>query len=385
MNILAIIPARSGSKGIVGKNLKLVGGRSLIGRTIDAAKGSQYQPRVVVSTDGEDIAAEARRCSAEVVVRPASIAGDVASSELALLHTISVLAEGGYQSELVVFLQCTSPLTIAEDIDGTINCLLATHADSAFAAARFHNFLWRPESDGNWTGVNHDKNRRLMRQQRAPEFVETGAVYVMRTEGFLQAKHRFFGKTVAHEIPVERCWEIDDPRDLLVAQAMVESSTKTASLAPPKALVFDFDGVFTDNAVWISDTGVESVRCDRGDGMGIEKLRMIELPMLILSKERNPVVTARAQKLKLPVLQGVDDKVSALRGWAETMKLALDDVWYVGNDINDLECMRVVGLPVAVADAHVEVKRVARYILSRNGGHGAVRELAELVISILSK
>src|SRR5690606_4863389 len=135
-----------------------------------------------------------------------------------LIHALSVLSErDSYAPDLVVFLQCTSPFTTADDIDGTIEALINKNADTALAVTPFHYFLWKV-SDGDALGINHDKAVRLMRQQREPEYVETGAVYVMRTSGFLASGHRFFGQTALHETPAERRIEIDEPEDFYLAE-----------------------------------------------------------------------------------------------------------------------------------------------------------------------
>jgi len=382
MKFIVIIPARAGSKGICGKNLKKIRGKSLLALAISAAMNSRYSMRVVVSTNGEEIKAEAIRYGAEVIMRPADISGDEASSESALLHVLEELMHReSYMPDILVFLQCSSPLTAAEDIDGTIDAMIQAEADSALAVVPFHYFLWRAESDGSLAGINHDKSVRLRRQERNPEFLETGAVYVMKVDGFLKAKHRFFGKTVAYKMPSERCWEIDDPSDLVVAEVLQSLKKQSALAFRPDGLVFDFDGVMTDNAVYISENGHESVRCDRSDGYGIEMLRKAQIPMLILSKERNPVVSARAVKLQIPVSQSKDNKLQVLKSWAVDNSLRLEKIVYVGNDINDIECMEHVGCAVAVADSHSLVIQTADIVLTRAGGHGAIRELAELILA----
>jgi CMP-N-acetylneuraminic acid synthetase len=216
---VAIIPARGGSKGIPRKNVKPLAGKPLITYAIEAAKAARHVQRVIVSTDDSEIEAVANQFGAEVISRPAEIAGDLASSESALIHALETLRdiEGGLP-ELVAFVQCTSPLTAPEDIDGTIEALLARAADSALAVTPFHHFLWKESADGNAEGVNHDRAVRLMRQQREREYLETGAVYVMRVDGFLEHRHRFFGKTVMHVLPAERVLEIDEPFDFLLAE-----------------------------------------------------------------------------------------------------------------------------------------------------------------------
>jgi CMP-N-acetylneuraminic acid synthetase len=218
--VVAVIPARGGSKGIPKKNVKLLAGKPLIAYSIEAAKAASTVHRVIVSTDDPVIGQVSLEWGAEVVWRPADISGDIASSEAALLHVLDSIRTGeGVLPDLLVFLQCTSPFTAAEDIDGTVNALISQGAQTAVAMTPFHYFVWEQEPDGNIVGVNHDKSIRLLRQQRPPQYLETGAVYAMEICGFLERKHRFFGKTAMHVIPPERVLEIDEPEDFAIAEA----------------------------------------------------------------------------------------------------------------------------------------------------------------------
>lgn len=219
---IAIIPARGGSKGILGKNIRMLCGKPLISWTIEAAQQSASIGRVVVSTDSDEIGGVAKAFGAEVIWRPAAISGDAASSEEALIHALGYIKEKERRlPELLAFLQCTAPLTTSEDIDGTVEALTQNRADVAFSVTGFHGFLWRDDACGVAEGINHEKSVRLLRQQRERQYQETGAVYVMRTEGFMKAKHRFFGKTVMHETPLGRCIDIDEPVDLLIAEVLL--------------------------------------------------------------------------------------------------------------------------------------------------------------------
>lgn len=388
MEILAIIPARGGSKSIPRKNIRLLAGHPLIAHTIIQARQSCLVNRVAVSTDDPEIAQVAEQYGAEVIWRPAEISGDRASSESALLHALQHLQDiEDYSPDLLVFLQCTSPLTRAADIDGTIQALLDQQADTALAVTPFHYFLWKPVAEGGAEGINHDKRVRPLRQEREPQYLETGAVYVMRVSGFLQARHRFFGKTAFYITPLERRLEIDDPVDFAIAEALLADQRRQEQVAalpnPVQALVFDFDGVFTDNRVLVFQDGQEAVLCDRGDGWGIDQLKIINLPMLVLSTERNPVVQQRCTKLGLTCLHGYREKLSVLQVWLEEQGIPASQVVYLGNDVNDLPCLQAVGCGAAVQDAHPEVLAAARIVLSHPGGRGAIRELAELILASL--
>lgn len=381
---LSIIPARGGSKGIPRKNLHLLGGKPLIAHSIDSAVSATFVHRVIVSTDDAEIARVAREYGSEIVMRPSEISGDTATSESALLHVLEHLANSeGYQPDLVVFLQCTSPLTLPEDIDGTVRMLLEENADTAFAAIPFHYFLWKRDGTGAAQGINHDKEIRLLRQDQEEQFLESGAVYVMRTQGFKETKHRFFGKTAIYVMPPERCLEIDEPVDLRITEILMQEQQKKdkLNLLPDTitALVLDFDGVFTDNRVIVFQDGREAVICNRGDGLGLSRLKKAGLSILVLSSEQNPVVQSRCNKLKISCVQGIDDKLAALRDWLNERKIDSTGVVYIGNDINDLACLNFVGCGIAVSDAHPSVITAANIVLSAPGGWGAIRELTDLM------
>lgn len=388
VRVWSIIPARGGSKGIPGKNLKKIQGRSLVFRAVAAAREARCVERVFVSTDDSEIAAEAKRAGAEVIDRPAHLAGDTASSESALLDALDRLAEGGeILPDIVVFQQCTSPFVAPADIDGTVSQLLRQGADTAFTAIATHGFVWREDQNGNAVGVNHDQNLRQRRQDRAPEYLETGAVYAMRTAGFREFGHRFFGKTVLFQSHPARAIEIDAPEDLAAARACASFVDCPASAnrvpTPLGGVVFDFDGVMTDDRVTVSQDGSESVRCSRSDGMGLSFLKQRNIRVAVISREKNPVVIQRCAKLDIEAIVGCEDKLTALRGLCTRWGCSLAETIFVGNDLPDIDCLDAVGFGVVVADAHPQAKLHADLVLMRPGGSGAVRELCDIILSTL--
>ena len=147
-----------------------------------------------------------------------------------------------------------------------------------------------------------------------------------------------------------------------------------------KLVVFDFDGVFTDNRVLTLQDGTEGVLCNRSDGFGIARLKDKNIQYLVLSKERNPVVGARCQKLRIPCIQAVDDKLKIVRQEARKLGIGLEQVAYLGNDINDVECLQNVGFSAAVADSYPPVLKHAQYITKLPGGYGAVREFCDFLV-----
>jgi YrbI family 3-deoxy-D-manno-octulosonate 8-phosphate phosphatase len=394
MNTIAIIPARGGSKALPRKNVLPLCGKPLISWAIEAAHKAAAIDKVFVSTDDVEIAAVSEQAGASVMCRPTKLASDTASSESALIHGLLEIGklkfrDGGkgiswQEDDILVFLQCTSPLTTGADIDAVVERLISEKADSAFSVTDFHYFLWK-RGQGGAEAVNHDKSFRPRRQDREPQFVENGAVYAMRIPGFLEAEHRFFGKTVFHSMPPERCWEIDDPVDFEIAEILMRKrmQSERTKLLPDQisAVVFDFDGVLTDDRVLTNEDRSEAVFCTRKDGMGIRLLQEAGFPVLILSSEENPVVRARAAKLKVDVIHGSLDKAPLLQEWAAKQNIDLGATVYVGNDTNDIGPMNIVGCPIAVADSHPAVKRHAMIVLEQCGGFGAARELSDLILA----
>lgn len=377
-----MIPARGGSKGVPLKNLRRIGGSTLLARAIESALSTPSVSDVVVSTDHPGIRAEALAHGATVIDRPADLAGDTASSESVLLHALHVSTT---RPDAIVLLQCTSPFIDPVDLEAAIGTVTSKQADACFAVTPDHGFHWAQGATGA-IALGHDAAHRPRRQDRAPRFRETGAFYVMDVPGFLEHRHRFFGTLAMREVPAATAVDIDTEDDLLLAQAIAGTAAiRAAGSRTPvldvDALVTDFDGVHTDDSALLSQDGNESVSVSRSDGMGVALLRAAGIRQLILSTETNPVVSARGAKLRIPVLQGITDKAATLREWMAERSLDPARVAYLGNDVNDLGAMALVGWPLAVADARPQALAAARHVLERNGGAGAVREAAELILS----
>ncbi|RMI08040.1 acylneuraminate cytidylyltransferase (plasmid) [Sinorhizobium meliloti] len=384
MKVIAVIPARGGSVGLPGKNIKPLNGVPLVARAVLAAVNSAFVSDVYVSSDSSEILGVAASFGATGISRPAEISGPTASSESALIHTLhEVERMKGTMPDVVVFLQCTSPFTTSEQIDAVVSKLLEDEAASAFSAIEDHGFIWQIADEGTAAGITHDHTRpRQRRQDMTPRYRETGAIYAMRVPEFLAEGNRFCGKTVL--VPVEMPpIEVDTAEDWTVAEAYarLRDPHRLPQLKKIKALITDFDGVHTDDRVIVGQDGSEAVRCSRSDGMGIEILRQSGLKMLILSREQNPVVKARAAKLQMDVLHHIRDKLPALDAWRTEQRLEWAEIAYVGNDINDLDCMKVCGMSFTPSDAHPEAKAVATMVLQKAGGNGALRDLSEFLIS----
>ena len=385
LKVLAVIPARGGSKGIPRKNLQVVAGRPLIVHSIQHALGAPSVERVVVSTDDESIRRVAAEAGAEVITRPSEIAGDTAASEDALLHVLDTLREGGYEPDIVVFLQPTSPLRSASDVEEAVQTLIREGADSLMSATPLEAFVWRREK-GELKSVTYDYRSRPRRQDIPEHFIENGSIYVFKPWVLREKRNRFGGKIAVYPMSFLQTLQVDEPRDLEIADKLASFETaprEAGRFNGIRLLAVDFDGVMTDNRVLVGEDRRESVWCNRGDGWGIARLREAGVEVVILSTEENPVVRARGDKLKVPVVQGSADKLASLKTLADERGLRSDQIAYLGNDVNDVGCLEWAGQAIVVADATDGARRCASLVTTRRGGAGAVQEVADWILQDL--
>lgn len=222
MNV-AIIPARGGSKGVPKKNIKELDGLPLIAYSIRHALESKLVDRVIVSTDCIEIKAISEKYGAEVVIRPENISGDLATTEQALIHTVKELNKKGEEPELVVLLQCTSPIRDKNDIDNCIELVLNKGFDSALSVVCNHKFIWRTDQNGSAKPLNYDPNDRKMRQQ-ITEYQENGSIYVMKTDELMKNHCRLNGKIGVHVMDEKTSYEIDTFIDFTIIEQLLREN-----------------------------------------------------------------------------------------------------------------------------------------------------------------
>ncbi len=221
--IIAIIPARGGSKGIPHKNIKMLAGKPLIAWTIEQSRNSKLVSRTIVSTDDEKIAAVAKKYGAEVIMRPMELARDTTPTEPVLQHVLDVLKEKEkYIPEYVVLLQCTSPLREKNDIDNAIATLQKEQADSLLSVCKNHAFLWEPREQGKGAApLNYDFEKRPRRQEMQ-QYRENGSIYVTKTEILKKEKNRLWGKIALYVMGDMNSNEVDEPFDFLLIEKILE-------------------------------------------------------------------------------------------------------------------------------------------------------------------
>ncbi|GAB4422901.1 MAG: N-acylneuraminate cytidylyltransferase [Anaerolineales bacterium] len=404
--ILALIPARGGSKGIPRKNIRDFAGYPLLAWSVAAGLKADLVTRVIVSTDDDEIAAIARAYGAETpFMRPKVFAQDDTTDLPVFEHALAWLKENeNYHPDLVVQLRPTSPFRPNGLVDHAVRILLE-HADAdcvrgVVTAGQNPHKMWRlPDGENgpmkNLLDVDDiPEPYNAPRQSLPPVYWQTGHIDAIRTSSILEKKS--LTGDVIYPLVIDSRYTIDI--DNLSDWAFYEHRVMTSGLdyvSPGrqrrpmpeniKLLVLDFDGVLTDNRVFVNQDGVEAVAANRSDSHGVNLLRKAGVEAIVISKESNPVVAARCKKMQVPYLQGIDDKEKALNALLAEKGIDSSSVIFVGNDVNDLPGFRVAGWSVAVADALPEVIYQADYVLSKPGGHGAVRELCDLIINSMQE
>lgn len=398
--VLAVIPARGNSKSIPRKNIREFAGHPLIAFSIAAARQSNLVTRVIVSTDDPEIADISRRYGAEVpFTRPAEIAEDATLDLPVFEHALRWLAENEkYSPDVVIQLRPTSPIRPVGMVDEAVGLLLNhLEADSVrgvVVSGQNPFKMWKIDSHGvmqpllDVIGIKEPYN--APRQDLPQTYWQTGHIDAIRPRAILE-KGSMSGDVVlpllvdpVYTVDIDTLldWQRAENTVLEGKLEIVYPSAQKRKLPEKVALlIMDFDGVLTDDRVWVDQDGNEMVASNRADGLGLERLRKLtDIPAMVLSKETNRVVAARCKKLDLPVIQSVQDKPKALEALIKQRGIKKEDVIYIGNDLNDLECFPVVGFAVAPASAQPEIKQHADLVLKHAGGLGAVRELCDLLI-----
>jgi N-acylneuraminate cytidylyltransferase len=399
--VLAIIPARGGSKSIPRKNARLFAGQPLLAFSVAAAQQADAVTRTLISTDDAEMAKMARQFGAEApFLRPTEIAQDSTLDLPVFQHALQWLAKNeGYKPDIVVQLRPTSPLRPPGLVDEAVRLLLAhPKADSVrgvVPSGQNPHKMWTFTAGGPMLPLLKAKSvaepYNAPRQKLPATYWQTGHIDAIRAATILK-KDSMSGEEIWPLVIDSRyAVDIDTLNDWRRGEWLATSGE--LDLVWPgvrprpypkqvKLLVMDFDGVLSDNRVWTDQDGKESVASNRSDSMGLDLLRKSGVQAYVLSREENPVVARRCEKLGIGYKQGVKEKGEALLQLLTELNVAAEHTIFVGNDTNDLPCFPLVGCAVAVADSHPDVLRQADQRLTRKGGHGAVRELCDLILAI---
>jgi N-acylneuraminate cytidylyltransferase len=387
MNVV-FIPVRGGSKSIPQKNIKPICGKPLVYWTVKAACLCKYIDVVYIATDSEKIKTTVEFykagkeagtfAKAQVIGRSTASASDTATSEFAMLEFAD-----NYEFDSIVLVQATSPMLTAADLDGGFELFNSEGTDSVLSVVRQCRFLWHKGIDGNVDSSNYDVFHRPRRQDFDGYLMENGAFYITSKAGLIKYQNRVSGNIKAYEMLPDSAFEIDEPSDWIIIEALMKKSgfvEKDCSVPEIKMFLTDCDGCLTDGGMYYSEHGDELKKFNTRDGMGFEILRSKGILTGIITSESVGLNHRRAEKLNLDIFEtGCRDKVSAVRKFCEKYNIALENVAYIGDDINDLDVIKMVGFGCAPADAMPIVKEAAAYVASARGGEGAIRDVVEII------
>lgn len=385
MNV-AFIPVRGGSKSIPLKNIRPMCGKPLVYWTVKAACECSRIDRVYVATDSEQIkeAVEAFAMKkAEVIGRSAESASDTASTESAMLE---FAAEREFDN--IVLIQATSPMLTGKDLDRGFELFDEPDTDSVLSVVRQKRFNWMVGEDGYAKPSNYDVYHRPRRQEFDGYLVENGAFYITSKEDLMKSKNRVSGRIKAVEMNEDTFFEIDELSDWVIIEALMkkngiagaENCFDELKRKAEKIKIFltDSDGCLTDGGMYYTEQCDEIKKFNTKDGMGFRLLREKGIVTGIITGENVDMVRRRGAKLRMPEVHcGIENKLEVVKAICEKHQCTLENVAYVGDDINDVETMRAVGMSFSVADGQREAKEAADYVTEKKGGDGAIREIID--------
>ncbi len=390
MNV-AYIPVRGGSKSIPLKNIKPICGKPLVYWTVKAACECKYIDAVYVSTDSDKIkeavesfkASEGLDCfkKVQVIGRSAESASDTASTEFAMLE----FAEQ-YIFDNIVLVQATSPMLTGVDLNGGFELFNSDGTDSVLSVVRQFRFLWAKDALGNVAPTNYDVFKRPRRQEFSGYLMENGAFYITSRADLLKYRNRVSGNIKAYEMCEDSAFEIDEPSDWIIIEALMRKNglakPETLGFGKVKMFLTDCDGCLTDGGMYYSEKGDELKKFNTRDGMGFAKLRQKGIICGIITAESVELNQRRANKLKLDVfVPGCTDKLSKIKELCQKYGIAPSEVLYIGDDYNDIASLSYVGFGCCPSDAMQCAKNAAKYIATAKGGEGVIREFAEKVLA----
>jgi len=285
-----------------------------------------------------------------------------------------------YSFENVILIQATSPLLTSADLERGFEAFHGNEVDSVLSVVRQKRFCWK-EENSFIQPLNYDFYNRPRRQEFDGYLVENGAFYITSKKRLLQYKNRISGNIAAVEMDEETYFEIDEPSDWIIVEALLKKRIKKAyDLSKIKMFLTDCDGCLTDGGMYYSENGDELKKFNTRDGVGFGMLREKGIITGIVTGESVELNRRRAEKLKIDILEaGCQDKEAVVKRLCETYGISLENVAYVGDDLNDIDVIRMVGYGCCPADAVSQVREAARYVAEAKGGEGVIREVIDRI------
>jgi len=381
MNI-AFIPARCGSKSISLKNIQNFCDKPLIYWNLEALQKSKNIDRIYVSTDCKEIVSvvdDFNFSKVSIFERSELNASDIASTESAMLEFINENRLG--DDSLFLLVQVTSPLTQTHDFDRAIEQYKNERADSLLTCVRSKRFFWK----SNGTAINYDYQNRPRRQDFDGLLMENGAFYINTVANIKKSHSRISGRISIYEMEEFTAVEIDEKDDWIIAENMMQKYILNNKTKPSiKLFLSDVDGTLTDAGMYYGENGEEFKKFNTHDGKGFELLRKFGIKTGLITSEDTNIVVRRAKKIKVDYLfQGLEhvEKLDIVKEICKKEKFKLENVAYIGDDINCLELLKNVGLAACPKNSNWKVKNIINIkVMSMSGGKGAVREFIDTII-----
>lgn len=387
MRTVAFIPVRGGSKSIPLKNIKLFCGKPLVCWSIEALEACDMVDEIVVATDSDEIwkTVEERNYGKAVLYRrSAENACDTASTESVMLeyiHKMDFVAD-----DIFMLVQATSPLTETDHFMEALQMYANGDYDSIITCVRNYRFFWN--EDGS--SMNYDYNHRPRRQDFNGMLMENGAFYINTVGGIISNGNRLCGKIGIYEMPDYTATEIDEPDDWEILENLMRKHVlekKKKKIPQIKLFLCDVDGTLTDGGMYYSENGDELKKFNTRDGMGFQLLREAGIKTGIITSENTQIVTNRAKKLKTDYLcQGKRDggKLGIAKDICQEMGITLDNVAYIGDDLNCFDLLSQVGCAACPADACHTIKEIyGIHVMNKKGGEGCVRAFINLILNMI--
>lgn len=376
--VIAFIPVRGGSKSIPLKNIKPFCGKPLVCWNIEALEQCEEVDEIIVATDSdkiEETVTSQPYKKTKVYRRSAENACDTASTESVMLEYIHYAQLPG--NDIFMLVQATSPLTETVHFTEALDLYGRGKYDSVLTCVRNYRFFWN--EDG--TSMNYDYKNRPRRQNFSGMLMENGAFYINKVRNILESGNRLSGHIGIYEMPEYTATEIDEPDDWIVLENLMRKhvlSKRKEVKKPIKLFLCDVDGTLTDGGMYYSENGDELKKFNTRDGMGFQLLREAGIKTGIITSEDTKIVENRAKKLKVDFLyqsKRNGGKLAVAKEICKRLGITLDEVAYIGDDVNCAELLEAVGLKACPADACEDVKAISGiHVMTKKGGEGCVRE-----------
>jgi YrbI family 3-deoxy-D-manno-octulosonate 8-phosphate phosphatase len=374
--IIALIPLTDSSKSIPNKNIKIISGKSLYAWVFESARASNIFDKILIATDSNEIIEVIKnlKLPVEIIRYPAELVKVKLNIEELMLDISKK-----YNFDLIFTIKATFPLTTANDFKNAYKLFVECNFDSLLTGVRIKKIFWSLEG----TPFNYKYMERPISQDFNYVLMENNAFYITKRSILENKKCILGGKIGIYEMLQENSIEVDESGGWEKVEKELDKRNKLnikERLSDIKMLVMDVDGVLTDGGMYYSEKGDELKKFNTKDGKAIELLKNKGVKVAIITSEKNNIIKRRMDKLKVDFLiQGSLNKKLDLLQLSNNSNIPLSQIAYVGDDINDIEAIKIANVSFCPQDAVEEIKNNVNFILKSNGGEAVIREIWDVM------